>query len=395
LVTGLLDSCQLAGLERRRSPPTRTVANVTTNLRVGPYELTNRLGGGDLGEIFLAKDAGGRHVVVGRLTERAQAADRKRFAELVRIVATGDEDGAGVLAAEPKADRPYVATALGNPTGADQLIRDFDPTVKQVAPVPMSEADLIPPDPFAGIAPAKRGAALPLVIIVSLIVVLCLAGGAVGAVVFFQAGGTADPSASPSDGRWGQPMDHPMPSASPTGQPKPNVSPAPEPPVKGSWPASWKKFTSADKTRTISLNGVPFSFRVPESWGCLLLSSDATTTVVSCIDDAFQGDQRPRVRLTFRACPSGCTAAQQRQGRADIETFGQRWTAPDSQSTYAEAKNVTTSIGTGRYVLAVSRFFHGKPGGPLDRQLVMTASGGADRAGQAQQIVNDVRVRVS
>jgi hypothetical protein len=148
-------------------------------------------------------------------------------------------------------------------------------------------------------------------------------------------------------------------------------------------------------TRTISLKGVPFSFRVPQSWGCLLLSYDPTSTVVSCIDDTFKGDQRPRVRLTFRACPSGCSATQQRQNRADIETFGKRWTAPDNQSTYAEAKNVTTSIGAGRYVLVVSRFFHGKPGGQLDRQLVVTASGGADRAGQVQQIVNDVRVRVS
>lgn len=392
----------MSGLGRRRLPVTRTVANVTTNHRVGPYELTNRLGGGDLGEIFLAKDAGGRHVIVARLTEKAQADDRRRFAELVRIVATGDEDGAGVLAAEPKADRPYVATALGNPTGADQLIRDFDPTVKLVAPVPMSEADLVPPDPFAGIAaaPPRSRPMLPLMIVIGLVVVLCLAGGAFGAVLLTQAG-TADPSASPSDGRWGAPMDHPMPSGSPTpsstpsSTPKPSVSPAPEPPTRGSWPASWKKFTSADKTRTISLKGVPFSFRVPQSWGCLLLSYDPTSTVVSCIDDSFKGDQRPRVRLTFRTCPSGCSATQQRQGRADLETFGQRWTAPDPQSTYAEANNVTTSIGTGRYVLVVSRFYHGKAGGQLDQQLVLTASGGADRAGQVQQIVNDVRVRVS
>ncbi|WP_163509332.1 hypothetical protein [Fodinicola acaciae] len=373
--------------------------NRSSDLRVGSYQLTNRLGAGDLGEIFLAKDAGGRHAIVARLTEKALPEDRKRFAELVRIVATGEEDGVGVLAAEPKADRPWVATALGNPTGADQLVRDFDPTIKLAAPVPMSEADLVPPDPFAGIAtdkPASRPV-LPLMIIIGLVVVLCLAGGAFGAVLLTQSG-SGDPSTDPSDARWGAPMDHPMPSGTPSAtpsQPAPSVSPAPEPPTKGGWPASWKKFTSADKTRTISLRGVPFSFRVPDSWGCLLLSSDATTTVVSCIDDQFQGDQRPRVRLTFRACPSGCAAAQQRQQRADIETFGQRWIAPDSQSTFAEAKNVTTSIGTGRYVLAVSRFFHSKQGGPLDRQLVMTASGGADRAGQDQQIVNDVRVRVS
>jgi len=43
----------------------------------------------------------------------------------------------------------------------------------------------------------------------------------------------------------------------------------------------------------------------------------------------------------------------------------------------------------------VSRFFHSKAGGALDRQLILTGSAGSDRIGQVQQTVNDIRVRVS
>ncbi len=127
----------------------------------------------------------------------------------------------------------------------------------------------------------------------------------------------------------------------------------------------------------------------------MLQPSDPSATVVSCVDDDYPNDQRPQVKFIFRPCPNSCTATQQRQQRADIETFGQRWIAPDAQSTYAEAENVTTSIGSGRYGLVVSRFFHSKSGGALDRQLIITGFSGSDRVGQVQQIVNDIRVRAN
>jgi hypothetical protein len=362
--------------------------------QTGPYTLTTRLGHGKLGGVFLAVDKTGRHAIVARLSSSAPDADRKRFAEAVRELAVGETDGAGVLGAEPKVTRPWVATALGNPTGADKLFADFDPSLRLRGHVPASEADLTPPHPFSQFPPSRSGigALVPILIAIGVVLALCLGLGTAGAVLVSR------PTPQQNGHGWDGGMDHPMPSApTPSSSPTPpsKVSPAPEPPTKGSWPASWKKFGKTDKTYTMKLAGVPFSFRVPASWGCLLLSSDANTTVVSCIEDSYPNDQRPRVRLTFRACPNSCSATQQRQQRADIETFGQRWIAPDTQSTYAEAKSVSTSIGDGRYVVAISRFFHSKSGGSLDRQLIITGSGGKDRVDQVQQTLNDIRVRVS
>ncbi|GAA1670499.1 hypothetical protein GCM10009765_19930 [Fodinicola feengrottensis] len=363
--------------------------------QAGPYQLLKRLGDGELGGVFLAADSAGRHAIVAQLIKGAAEADQQRFAEAVRALALGEADGAGVLGAEPKAKRPWVATALGNPTGAETLFAAFDPTLKIRRPVPRSAADLVPPDPFAGIPAtgdtARSRALMPIVVTVAIVLTLCLGLGTAAAVLAGRST-TAKPNAS----NW-TPMDHPMPVTTPSTQPTtptpsaPSVSPAPEPPTRGSWPAAWKKFSGTDKTRVIDLQGLPLSFRVPESWGCLVLSSSATSTVVSCIDDEYPNSQGPRVRLTFRSCPNSCSATQQRQQRADIETFGQRWITADAQSTYAEAKNVTTTIGSGRYVLVISRFFHSRSGAALDRQLIVTGSSGSDRVGQVQQVVNEIR----
>ncbi|WP_199493504.1 serine/threonine-protein kinase [Marinitenerispora sediminis] len=83
-------------------------------LQVGPYRLVGRLGGGGMGQVFLGRSPGGRLVAV-KLVRPELAGDpgfRRRFAAEVRAArAVGGFYTAQVVASDPGAERPWLATA--------------------------------------------------------------------------------------------------------------------------------------------------------------------------------------------------------------------------------------------------------------------------------------------
>jgi eukaryotic-like serine/threonine-protein kinase len=86
----------------------------TDPTRIGDYELTGRIGGGGMGDVFLGRSPGGRPAAVKVV--RDLLADDPRFRERFRreVAAARSVSGAytaAVLDADPDAERPWLATA--------------------------------------------------------------------------------------------------------------------------------------------------------------------------------------------------------------------------------------------------------------------------------------------
>lgn len=97
----------------------------TDPTRIGDYELTGRIGGGGMGDVFLGRSPGGRAAAVKVV--RDLLADDPRFRERFRreVAAARSVSGAytaAVLDADPDAERPWLATAyIDGPSLLDRV----------------------------------------------------------------------------------------------------------------------------------------------------------------------------------------------------------------------------------------------------------------------------------
>jgi hypothetical protein len=98
--------------------------------RVGPYVLLGRLGAGAMGRVYLGRSAAGRLVAVKTIKpEYSEEADfRARFAQ--EVAAARRVSGvftAAVVAADPEAEVPWLATAYVPAPSLDRLVRVCGP----------------------------------------------------------------------------------------------------------------------------------------------------------------------------------------------------------------------------------------------------------------------------
>ena len=112
-------SRSVAGLLRRWDPE-----------RVGPYAIIGRLGAGAMGQVYLARSTAGRLVAVKtiRIELAEEPGFRARFAR--EVAAARRVSGvftAAVVAADPEADLPWVATAYVPAPSLSTLVRDCGP----------------------------------------------------------------------------------------------------------------------------------------------------------------------------------------------------------------------------------------------------------------------------
>ncbi|SDK87368.1 serine/threonine-protein kinase [Streptomyces indicus] len=93
--------------------------------QIGPYRLLGRLGSGGMGEVFLARSAGGRTVAVKVVREELAAKDafRRRFRREVEAARkVGGDWTARVLDADTEAESPWIATAFVPGPGLDAIV---------------------------------------------------------------------------------------------------------------------------------------------------------------------------------------------------------------------------------------------------------------------------------
>ena len=98
--------------------------------RIGPYSLLGRLGAGAMGQVFLGRSTAGRLVAVKtiKIEFAEEAGFRTRFAQ--EVAAARRVSGvftAAVIAADPDADMPWLATAYVPAPSLTQLVRRCGP----------------------------------------------------------------------------------------------------------------------------------------------------------------------------------------------------------------------------------------------------------------------------
>jgi hypothetical protein len=134
------------------------------------------------------------------------------------------------------------------------------------------------------------------------------------------------------------------------------------------------------------LDGLGFSFRVPVGWSCTPLSQAKGATW------ACGPDGQPDVGgvVTVRPCSIPCDGPKKVRMRKAENAFGLPWVRADAHSAYAESAALASPSGP-RYALAAVRYWHSRPGGPLDRQVVVQMTAPPDRKAELQKVMNDIR----
>ncbi|MGA8116850.1 MAG: hypothetical protein WCA46_24710 [Actinocatenispora sp.] len=255
------------------------------------------------------------------------------------------------------------------------------------------QVDSIDPPPrprFTDPEPRPRGSRKGLLIGLVVLVVVLLGGGVSGAIYLTQHSGKPDAhkSASPAPSTKG--------SSKPTGSPVPQTQqsapstpkePGKEPPKDGSWPAKFATFSGKDKSRSLGdLAGLGFALTVPDGWTCT--KKDQSTSYVNyhcgTADAKVGGD------LVVRNCAEPCDPAKKIKMRSDEEAWGLQWVRDGGNCSYAESSKVKVA-GKSVYGLVMVRYWHSKPGGPMDRQVVFRMTAPKSGAADLQKVASAVR----
>jgi hypothetical protein len=273
---------------------------------------------------------------------------------------------------------------------APQAEAPFAPPQQQGGGYDQQQAQPYPPQNRFDDEPAPKKGRKGLLIGLIVLVLVVLAGG-VGGAVYFTQGGKPDPtptagpkpSGGTTKGGGGQPTPQTQKSAPST--PK---QPGKEPPKDGSWPASFKKFGAGDKTKQqANLAGLGFTFATPADWTCTKRDQSTTYVNYHCGTSKTKagGD------VIVRTCGEPCDPAKKIKMREGEEAFGLAWVRDGGNSSWAEGKKVTAPDGSTGYGLVLVRYWHSKPGGPMDRQVVLRFTAPTAAAADLQKVANSVR----
>jgi hypothetical protein len=225
--------------------------------------------------------------------------------------------------------------------------------------------------------PAERrrpSRALVLVAVGALL--LGLAGGAAGALLLRDGGGPTNAGGGPT----AAPVDPALPTSPPE-------QPGLEPPQGGGWPEEWPEFADADPVRPMTdLDGLGFSFEVPEGWDCTRTGRTSGFASYRC--GVPQGDGVSiGGDLVVRVCARPCTEDRRRDMRELEEAWGLRWIRSGQFTTWAEAQNVEN----GRYGLIYLSYWRSRPEDAIDRQLVLRMTAPPGQEDVLRKVANSVR----
>ncbi len=397
--------------------------------QLGPFLLRGRWSSSEAGTAYQGLAPDGRAVTVVALGPgpSRDAAARDRFAAAVAGLARA---GPGtLLTADPDGPWPWAAlpAAPGQPADAGpvgHLLSAVTPAVAvgavargpAFAPHWTGERRLPPPPPPAPgpvtAAPARtdrRALVIVLAVLLALLLVLVLA------LVWQRTGDEpADPFATPAPGSTapptsgpptsGPPTSGPPTSGQPTATPPTPAPPTAEPPTSpapGSGPTgplqpgpgvAGPSFGAQEQTREMRLEGLPFPFRTPATWGCQR-SDVATPPAVRwvCLDDRWILEERPGSPpggvIHVQPCPAPCGDDAWQSLRTEH--------APDADWQVVDVATVvhedTEPDTAGTYRIRMSHVFASSPGGPPDTHVYVRMTAPQGFEDDVRKVVNDIR----
>ncbi len=135
------------------------------------------------------------------------------------------------------------------------------------------------------------------------------------------------------------------------------------------------------------LDGLGFSFKAPEGWGCDLVGRAAGHSRFNC-GPTVGGSNMPGGELVVRDCPQPCDGQRRVQMRRAEEAWGLQWVRAGGFGAYAET---STLDGAPRYGLVFVQYWDVRSGDLPTRQLVFRMTSPVEQAAELRKVANDIR----
>ncbi|RFU43314.1 hypothetical protein DZF91_01890 [Actinomadura logoneensis] len=366
------------------------------------HTLLGRLGSHGAGTVYLAEDARREKAVVGVLhpTAAADPGVRARLASAVsgfgagRQV-TGSTDVPPIWVAVPYGggaledvlrllDAAALSTGEPTPANVPAFAPHWSAEPHDPPPVPTPTPTFTPP-----LSPSRG---VPVFVpLAALAVFFCLVIAAV--VVLLTGDDEQTPTITASSPVISTPApgsETPAPTPSESGPP-PSETPGPS---GGKGLVAGPTFGSGDKPYLMRLNGFPFSFNVPEGWGCMRSDKPGFTNRWICVHEGKgfppTGGTSAGGLVALQSCPSGCGPTQRETARNALAVDHKSWHATDPTTQYAEETGSNSRNETVVRV-AMSHVFASRKGGPLDTAVAVQLTGPPNEKTDMQKTLNDIR----
>jgi hypothetical protein len=369
----------------------------------GPFTLIAELGSSQLGSVWSGIGPDGQPATVAVLN--ASVANDKKWRDAFAAAATAlvspEGDKPRFLSGNFSASAPWAAFAANDGPGAEVVFQTLGveyrpappslaapattspatapaqaaftpPTIAPPAAAPTTGQFGSPILPDADPDPRSRRRAGPWIGVAVVAVLVA----ATMVVAWRAVAGIAEPAAQPTTAA--------PPAAATSAAPRPGR----EPPLPGGWPSSWPKFKPPPDMRTLTLDGLSFTFVAPVTWSCSPRGSAAGSVSFTC-RAPIGNDEDIGGELTVRDCPSPCDDEVRASMRAPEDAWGEKWRFAGNDVTIAETHNFN-----GRpehYALVLIANFASKPDGAVDRQLVMRMDAPEDWLNDIRKFANSLR----
>ncbi len=390
--------------------------------------------------VFLGHDGAGRPAAISVLHAgaAADAAARDRLSAALDDLAR--EAPQDVLAAAPADPVPWVATtylgedlsravalldaaALSRAAGltaveggslAGHASRGAGPEFAPHWSGTPAATQVVPPAPSqltsSVVPPANNRRSLAILAVCVAVALAVVVGGALLASVVLEDDSDTTAASEPTPS---EPTRIPTPSE-PTRTPEPRSTPQPEPSFSEP-PAQWHTeeplprstsqdgppglvagptFGANEPTYLMDLEGFPFDFRVPRTWGCMRSDKGGPGAARwVCIDEGYifgskKGDP-PGGIVEVRTCPAPCGGDEWARVRETVGVQGD-WRRVDETTMYAEWQ---LSDRSGRVGVAMSHVFSAEGDGPVDTHVGVRLTGAPDELPSMQKIINEIRAK--
>jgi hypothetical protein len=186
---------------------------------------------------------------------------------------------------------------------------------------------------------------------------------------------------------------------------QPSTTPAAPTPA-GSTPAQVRKdgspglvagptYAKGEDTYHMDLNGMPFEFDAPGTWGCLRGDRPPFSSRWVCVDEGgtfpAKGSGAGGL-VAVQACAAPCGTAERRNVRKSIVVEETDWRKTDPTTMYAE---LTGTDKSGKRVVrvAMSHVFAANGSGALNTAVAVQLTGPPDQKATMQKLINEIRAR--